>query len=128
MHARKQTYLVFLLFSDPTTEQRKQSGKKFSNPAPKQHPFAQFLEYDRMVLKFQGYWDDRSEFGDVRKLEICYYLSDDTIDIKEQFPRNSGREGPTTFLKRQKLPRVSKINCSPTNGIQRDTNWYLKYV
>lgn len=60
-----------------------------------------------MVLKFQGYWDDRSEFGDVRKLEICYYLSDDTIDIKEHFPRNSGREGPSTFLKRCKLPRVS---------------------
>ncbi|TMW47965.1 hypothetical protein DOY81_006948 [Sarcophaga bullata] len=90
---------------DPTTEQRKKSGQKLSNPVPKKHAFAQFLEYDRMVLKFQGYWDDRSEFGDVRKLEICYYLSDDTIDIKEHFARNSGREGPSTFLKRQKLPR-----------------------
>lgn len=86
---------------------RKRSGLKLSNPIPKKHSFAQFLEYDRMVLKFQGYWDDRSEFGDVRKLEICYYLSDDTIDIKEHFPRNSGREGPATFLKRCKLPRVS---------------------
>ncbi|XP_061390960.1 EF-hand domain-containing family member C2 [Musca vetustissima] len=90
---------------DPTTEIRKRSAIKVTNPVPKKHSFAQFLEYDRMVLKFQGYWDDRSEFGDVRKLEICYYLSDDTIDIKEHFPRNSGREGPTTFLKRCKLPR-----------------------
>ena len=96
-------------FRDPTTEQRKKSGQKLSNPVPKKHAFAQFLEYDRMVLKFQGYWDDRSEFGDVRKLEVCYYLSDDTMDIKEHFARNSGREGPSTFLKRQKLPRVSII-------------------
>lgn len=88
---------------------RKRSGIKVINPIQKKHTFAQFLEYDRMVLKFQGYWDDRSEFGDVRKLEICYYLCDDTIDIKEIFPRNSGREGPATFLKRTKLPRVREL-------------------
>lgn len=57
------------------------------------------------MLKFQGYWNDRSEFGDVRRLDICYYLADDTIDIKEKFPRNSGREGTNTFLKRGKLPK-----------------------
>uniref|UniRef100_A0A1I8NPH2 EF-hand domain-containing family member C2 n=1 Tax=Stomoxys calcitrans TaxID=35570 RepID=A0A1I8NPH2_STOCA len=90
---------------DPTTEMRKRSGLKLTNPIPKKHSFAQFLEFDRKVLKFQGYWDDRSEFGDVRKLDICYYLSDDTMDIKERFPKNSGREGPSTFLKRCKLPR-----------------------
>ncbi|XP_001361933.3 EF-hand domain-containing family member C2 [Drosophila pseudoobscura] len=95
--------------SDPTTEIRKRSGLKQtfsgSSAVPKRHSFAQFLEFDRRVLKFHGYWNDRSEFGDVRKLEICYYLADDTIDIKEKFPRNSGREGPSTFLKRGKLPK-----------------------
>ncbi|XP_017073084.1 EF-hand domain-containing family member C2 isoform X1 [Drosophila eugracilis] len=95
---------------DPTTEIRKRSALKqtansCSSAIPKKHTFAQFLEFDRRVLKFQGYWNDRSEFGDVRKLEICYYLADDTIDIKEKFPRNSGREGPSTFLKRGKLPK-----------------------
>jgi len=64
--------------SDPTTEIRKRSGLKqtassCSSALPKKHSFAQFLEFDRRVLKFQGYWNDRSEFGDVRKLEICYY-------------------------------------------------------
>jgi len=43
----------------------------------------------------------------VRKLEVCYYLSDDTIEIKEQHIRNSGRDGPTVFLKRGRLARVS---------------------
>ncbi|XP_060652659.1 EF-hand domain-containing family member C2 isoform X1 [Drosophila nasuta] len=96
--------------NDPTTEMRKRSAlkqapKADSSVLPKRHSFAQFLEFDRRVLKFQGYWNDRSEFGDVRKLDICYYLADDTIDIKEKFPRNSGREGPSTFLKRGKLPK-----------------------
>lgn len=86
---------------------RKRSARKIHNQPPKKHSFAQFLAFDRKVLKFHGYWDDRSEFGDVRRLEICYYLADDTIDIKENFPRNSGREGPSLFLKRGKLPRVS---------------------
>ncbi|EDV98296.1 EF-hand domain-containing family member C2 [Drosophila grimshawi] len=96
--------------NDPTTELRKRSAiKQTPRPdtgaLPKRHSFAQFLEFDRRVLKFQGYWNDCSEYGDVRRLDICYYLADDTIDIKEKFPRNSGREGPSTFLKRAKLPK-----------------------
>ncbi|XP_033239499.1 EF-hand domain-containing family member C2-like [Drosophila pseudoobscura] len=75
------------------------------NPIEKKHAFAQFLKYDRQILKFQAYWDDRTEFGDVRKLEICYYLADDTIEIKEAHIRNSGRDGPTVFLKRARLAR-----------------------
>ncbi|ALC41366.1 Efhc1.2 [Drosophila busckii] len=96
--------------NDPTTEIRKRSAlKQTARPdtsaLPKRHAFAQFLEFDRRVLKFQGYWNDTSEYGDVRRLDICYYLADDTIDIKEKYPRNSGREGPNTFLKRGKLPK-----------------------
>ncbi|XP_064535803.1 EF-hand domain-containing family member C2 isoform X1 [Drosophila montana] len=96
--------------NDPTTEMRKRSAVKprprpETSALPKRHAFAQFLEFDRRVLKFQGYWNDRSDFGDVRRLDICYYLADDTIDIKEKFPRNSGREGSSTFLKRAKLPK-----------------------
>ncbi|XP_037955499.1 EF-hand domain-containing family member C2-like [Teleopsis dalmanni] len=91
--------------ADPTAEYRKREGIKIVNPPAKKHPFTQFLLYDRQILKFHGYWDDRSEFGDVRRLELCYYLADDTIDIKEIYPRNSGREGPASFLRRTRLPR-----------------------
>lgn len=102
-------FVILIWFSDPTWLMRKRADVKIKNPIAKKHPFAQFLEFDRMILKFNAYWDDRTEFGDVRKLEVCYYLSDDTIDIKEVFPRNSGRDGPTTFLKRSKLPRVCNL-------------------
>lgn len=84
-------------------------GKARASAAPeKRHAFAQFLKYDRQVLKFQAYWDDRTDLGDVRKLEICYYLADDTMEVKEAQIRNSGRDGPKTFLKRGRLQRVSE--------------------
>lgn len=66
-----------------------------------------FIENDRKILKFNGYWDDRKTmFGDVRELIIYYFLADDTIQIKEIFPKNSGRDAPGIFLRRQKIPKV----------------------
>lgn len=65
----------------------------------------QFLERDRQVLRFYGLWDDsQSMFGDRRKFVLHYYLADDTIEILESLPPNSGRDAPSVFLKRQKLP------------------------
>lgn len=90
---------------DPEMEYKKKTGVKYKAPSSKKHLFAQFLQFDRKVLKFQGYWDDRSEYGDVRNLEILYYLSDDTMDIRENHCPNSGRSGPRTFLKRGKVPK-----------------------
>lgn len=67
----------------------------------------QFLENDRKVLRFYAYWDDReSMFGDVRDLILFYFLADDTIQLKEVFPHNSGRDAPAKFLARQKIPKV----------------------
>ncbi|EDV34107.1 uncharacterized protein Dana_GF15903 [Drosophila ananassae] len=90
---------------DPTELVRNRDQARSVSSTKKKHPFAQFLKYDRKVLKFFAYWDDRTEFGDVRKLELCYYLADDTIEIKEAHIRNSGRDGPTVFLKRGRLVR-----------------------
>ncbi|XP_068158966.1 EF-hand domain-containing family member C2 [Drosophila tropicalis] len=90
---------------DPSESVRNRGAVRAYNPPEKKHPFAQFLKYDRQILKFYAYWDDRTEFGDVRKLEVSYYLSDDTIEIKEAHVRNSGRDGPSLFLKRGRLMR-----------------------
>ncbi|EDV98557.1 EF-hand domain-containing family member C2 [Drosophila grimshawi] len=90
---------------DPAAGVSKRGQSRPSNPPEKRHPFAQFLKYDRQILKFQAYWDDRTDMGDVRKLEVCYYLADDTIEVKEAHITNSGRDGPTVFLKRGRLQR-----------------------
>lgn len=65
-----------------------------------------------LLFRFHGYWDDRkSEFGIIHYLEIHYYLADDTIEIKEVLPPNSGMEAGPMFLKRMRLPRVRRSNC-----------------
>lgn len=66
----------------------------------------QFLDYDRQVLRFNCVWDDRdTKFGELRKFKLHYYLADDTIEIVEVLPPNSGRDSGSTFLSRQKLPK-----------------------
>lgn len=65
------------------------------------------------MFRFYGYWDDRdSEFGIMHHLEIHYFLGDDTIEIKEVMPPNSGMEAGPMFLKRMRLPRVSTHRSS----------------
>ena len=40
----------------------------------------------------------------MRKFVLHYYLADDTIEVLEVLPPNSGRDAPSVFLKRQPLP------------------------
>uniref|UniRef100_H0VRE5 EF-hand domain-containing family member C2 n=1 Tax=Cavia porcellus TaxID=10141 RepID=H0VRE5_CAVPO len=66
----------------------------------------QFLEYDGKVLRFFCVWDDSASlFGERRELVLHYFLSDDTIEIKEILPENSGRDTRSFFLRRSKLPK-----------------------
>ncbi|XP_073918828.1 EF-hand domain-containing family member C2 [Castor canadensis] len=66
----------------------------------------QFLEYDGKVLRFFCLWDDSASlFGDHRELILHYFLSDDTIEIKELLHHNSGRDAMSVFLRRSKLPK-----------------------
>lgn len=52
----------------------------------------------------------------MHKLVVHYYLADDTIEILESLPPNSGRDAPSVFLKRQKLPH--KTPTVPLPGAQ----------
>ncbi|XP_058116379.1 EF-hand domain-containing family member C2 [Anopheles ziemanni] len=102
---------------DPATELRKQqdSAKMAKLPAYKIDTLGKFLQYDRKVLRFKGVWDDRaSVFGDVHELEVLYHLSDDTVEIKEKLPVNSGRDSNGMFLRRSRLPKT--FDHLPTMG------------
>ncbi|EDS45541.1 EF-hand domain-containing family member C2 [Culex quinquefasciatus] len=97
-----------ILHSDPSTELRKKqdAAKLAKRPAYKIDTLGKFLEYDRKVLRFQGFWDDRSSlFGDLHELEVLYHLSDDTFEVKEKLPLNSGRDSNGMFLRRGRLPK-----------------------
>jgi len=66
---------------------------------------AQFLKYDRKVLRYFCMWDDTpSLYGEVRKFVLHYYLADDTVEIVESYKANSGRDPFPKLLNRQKLP------------------------
>merc|ERR1712159_201818 len=66
---------------------------------------AQFLKYDRKVLRFYCLWDDTpSPYGEQRKFVLHYYLADDTIEIVESYKVNSGRDPFPLLLGRGKLP------------------------
>ncbi|OAD54554.1 EF-hand domain-containing family member C2 [Eufriesea mexicana] len=66
-----------------------------------------FLKYDKQVLRFYGYWDDTDNlYGIVHDLEIHYFLADNTMEIKENIPSNSGRDSGFMFLRRMKVPKL----------------------
>jgi hypothetical protein len=44
-------------------------------------------------------------FGDPREMVLHYFLADDTIEIREVIPPNSGRDAAPMFLRRGKLPK-----------------------
>ncbi|XP_036395881.1 EF-hand domain-containing family member C2, partial [Megalops cyprinoides] len=93
---------------DPYTSLRKEmeDSMKPLRPYERQDTLRQFLDYDQKVLRFFCYWDDPdSKTGGRRELVLCYFLSDDTIDIREVFYRNSGRDNIPKFLNRSKLPK-----------------------
>jgi hypothetical protein len=82
----------------------------------------QFLEHDRQVLRFEAVWDDRdTKFGELRRFRLHYYLADDTVEILEKLPPNSGRDSNSTFLARQKLPMeivsMGKPGDKPTRTV-----------
>jgi hypothetical protein len=82
----------------------------------------QFLENDRQVLRFDCVWDDRdTKFGELRRFKLHYYLADDTVEILEKLPPNSGRDSNSTFLSRQKLPmeiiHMGKPGDKPTRTV-----------
>eukprot|EP00928_Gymnodinium_smaydae_P024385 TRINITY_DN1973_c0_g6_i1.p1 TRINITY_DN1973_c0_g6~~TRINITY_DN1973_c0_g6_i1.p1 ORF type:complete len:773 (+),score=190.71 TRINITY_DN1973_c0_g6_i1:80-2320(+) len=66
----------------------------------------QFLEWDRKVLRFYAIQDDLSTTTfERRPFVILYFLADDTVEIREMYPLNSGRDNFPIFFRRNKLPR-----------------------
>jgi len=56
------------------------------------------------VLQFDCSWDDPSPYGQMRFFKMYFYLSDDTMELKEINLRNSGRERTSLLnIKRQCL-------------------------
>ncbi|NXV78152.1 EFHC2 protein, partial [Atlantisia rogersi] len=93
---------------DPYTKERQKvlDSMKPLRPYERLDTLKQFFEHDGQVLRFFCVWNDpECVFHEPRELVLRYYLSDDTIDIKEMIPVNSGRDAIPLFLRRDKLPK-----------------------
>ncbi|XP_050306827.1 EF-hand domain-containing protein 1-like [Anthonomus grandis grandis] len=93
---------------DPYTFNRQlQVIPKVTKTPPADDKFRRFLEYDGKVLRFKAAWDDReNEYGDIMKFEILYFLSDDTVAVKNVQEENSGRDPYPVLLRKMKLPKI----------------------
>jgi len=108
--------------TDPYSEHRRELSESMQplRPYEKMDTLRQFLENDRRVLRFYCLWDDTdSMFGDPREMVLHYFLADDTVEIREVVPANSGRDAVPLFLRRQKLPKQLTPLNQPGKVTQR---------
>jgi len=74
----------------------------------------QFLEKDRKVLRFYAVLDDlNTPQFERRPFIIMFFLADDTIEIREMYPLNCGRDNFPIFFKRGKMARGSVTLLGP---------------
>ncbi|KAI8838822.1 EF-hand domain-containing member C2 [Chytriomyces hyalinus] len=100
---------------------------KATRPCEPKTSLKQFLENDRRVLRFYCIWDDtNSVFGDARHMVVHYYLSDDTVEIIESIPANSGRERNTLFLRRCKLPKRKSKFLYGSTAIESPDDYFTE--
>jgi DUF1126 PH-like domain len=99
---------------------------KATRPSQPDFTLKKFLKNDRRVLRFYCVWDDStSVFGDVRHMVVNYFLSDDTIEIRESIPANSGRESNTLFLRRCRLPKhPHNLRVNSRSGPERSEEYF----
>ncbi|XP_032422797.1 EF-hand domain-containing family member C2 isoform X1 [Xiphophorus hellerii] len=109
---------------DPYTNLRQQHEASMNplRPYERLHPLKQFLENDGKTLRFYCLWDDTDNlFGDQRELVLHYYLADDTVEIIEVIPPNSGRVHVSKFLRRCKLPKNAPVQMKPPGAVTTRT-------
>jgi len=72
-----------------------------------------FLDNDRRVLSFAIQWMDNSYDGGDKYYRLNYFLSDNTVEVKEVIKPNSGCYPFSMLLKRQKLAKVPVLTHYP---------------
>ncbi|XP_036941840.1 EF-hand domain-containing protein 1 [Acanthopagrus latus] len=93
---------------DAYSKRRTNPQPSFTKPSEFNHT-QQFLTMDCKVLRFFALWDDAdSLYGDTRPVTIHYFLSDDTVEVREDHKPNSGRDPFPVLMRRQRLPKKIK--------------------
>jgi len=85
----------------------------------------QFLENDKKVLRFYAVMDDVStpQF-ERRPFLLLFFLADDQVEIREQYPLNCGRDNFPIFFRKGKMP----IGAYSVDGPQAQPRKKSEYV
>ena len=66
----------------------------------------QFMERDRKVCRFFAVVDDlQTAQYERRPFVILFYLANDDMQIREQYPLNCGRDNFPLFCKKARMPK-----------------------
>eukprot|EP00916_Digyalum_oweni_P023680 GHVL01039287.1.p1 GENE.GHVL01039287.1~~GHVL01039287.1.p1 ORF type:complete len:526 (+),score=99.67 GHVL01039287.1:162-1739(+) len=78
----------------------------------------EFLIRDRQVLRFYACYDNLlAQQFERRRFQLLFYLSDRSVEVRENFCRNSGMFEFPVFLKRQKLLKGRPKPVGPTDTL-----------
>lgn len=80
----------------------------------------QYLEMDRKVLRFYAVVDDMStpQF-ERRPFVILFFLADDQVEIREQYPLNCGRDNFPIFFRKNKMPIGPAVCDGPQTQVRK---------
>lgn len=83
-----------------------------------------FLDNDRRVLSFKILWQDVSYDGGDKFYTLNFFLSDNSVEVKEINTQNSGRTPFPKLLKRQKLAKNPILTHCPGMSL-RTEEYYM---
>ena len=81
---------------------------------------ASYLENDRKVLSYKILWNDTSYDGGEKHYVLNYFLSDQTIEVKEVRVPNSGIDAFPMLLKRMKVPKTPVLTHYPSMSLRKE--------
>lgn len=79
-----------------------------------------FLDNDRRVLSFNILWEDNSYDGGDKYYTLNFFLSDNSVEVKEINTQNSGRTPFPKLLKRQKLAKRPLLTHYPGMSLKKE--------
>lgn len=79
-----------------------------------------FLENDRKVLSFSILWEDRSYDGGDKYYTLNFFLSDNSVEVKEINEANNGKTPFPMLLKRQKLAKAPILTHCPGMSLKKE--------
>lgn len=84
--------------TDPYAELRNIKYNPSTVLSTKDDTRRRFLEYDGMVLSFDASWNDDC-------YQVLYFLTDDTVAIREIHTPNDGKDPVAMLLRRMRVPK-----------------------